>query len=118
VIFVIRTRRIPFWKSRPSALQLLATLLCAGVGATLPYVPPLARLFGFTPLPPGFLLIVLAMIAAYLTLAELGKARFFRPRFYGEPLAKRSPEHQRRVHRRAARWTRRRLPPRRPARRT
>jgi Mg2+-importing ATPase len=79
VIFVIRTRRVPFFKSRPSTTQLVATLSCAGAGAVIPYIPPVARLLGFTALPGSFLLIVLVFILAYLTLAEVGKARFFRP---------------------------------------
>lgn len=78
VIFVIRTRRVPFFRSRPSTMQLVATLSCASAGVLIPYVPPLARLFGFQALPVSFLAIVLVFILAYLTLAELGKAWFFR----------------------------------------
>ena len=55
VIFVIRTRRIPFFKSRPSPPLLAATLACAAVGVALPYIGPLARLLGFQPLPGWFL---------------------------------------------------------------
>ena len=111
VIFVIRTRRVPFFKSRPSTPQLIATLTCAGIGAVLPFVPPLAHLLGFTPLPAGFLLILLAMIAAYLTLAEIGKARFFRaPQPHETPLAIRPPERHRRIQRMASRWSRSELP--------
>jgi len=46
VIFVIRTRRVPFLRSRPSTTQLVATLSCAGAGVLIPYLPPVARLFG------------------------------------------------------------------------
>ena len=107
VIFVIRTRRVPFFKSRPSTTQLVATLSCAGIGVVLPYIPPLARLFHFEAMPASFLLIVVAFVAAYLTLAEIGKARFFRaPRPpVPEPLARTvSPQH-RRVQRMASRWS-------------
>ena len=107
VIFVIRTRRVPFFKSRPSTTQLIATLTCAGMGFVLPYIPPVAHLFGFEALPASFLLIVVAFVAAYLTLAEIGKARFFRaPRPpVVEPLARAvSPQH-RRVQRMASRWS-------------
>ncbi|MGZ5297059.1 MAG: magnesium-translocating P-type ATPase [Actinomycetota bacterium] len=111
VIFVIRTRRVPFFKSRPSTPQLIATLTCAGVGAVLPFIPPLAHLLGFTPLPAGFLLILLAMIAAYLILAEIGKARFFRvPRPHEAPLAIPPPERHRRIQRIASRWSSSELP--------
>ena len=40
VIFVIRTRRVPFFKSRPSRPLLTATLACAAFGVALPYIPP------------------------------------------------------------------------------
>jgi Mg2+-importing ATPase len=36
VIFVIRTRRVPFYKSRPSRPLLATTLACAAVGVALP----------------------------------------------------------------------------------
>ena len=43
VIFVIRTRRVPFFKSRPSRPLLIATLACAALGVAIPYIGPLAR---------------------------------------------------------------------------
>jgi P-type Mg2+ transporter len=104
VIFVIRTRRFPFWKSRPSLPLLLSTLACAGVGIALPY-SPLAHVLGFTPLPWTFMAILAAMVATYLTLAQLGVARFFRPIEGAPPLARRV-ERVRRIHRRATRWSR------------
>ncbi len=113
VIFVIRTRRVPFFRSRPSRTQLVATLACAGIGAVLPYVPPVAHVLKFTPPPASFLLILLAMIASYLTLAELGKARFFRaPHPRPQPLAVVLPERHRRIQRIASRWTSSELPQR------
>jgi len=107
VIFVIRTRRVPFFRSRPSTAQLIATLSCAGAGVVLPYVPPLARLLGFTPLPVSFLLILVGFVVVYLTLAELGKAYFFRtaPRGWPRLARLRSAEH-RRVQKIASRWSR------------
>ena len=106
VIFVIRTRRVPFFKSRPSRTQLVATCACAGAGVLIPYVGPLARLFGFTPLPASFLAIVVLFVAVYLTLAEMGKARFFRPEVDGgRPLARAHRPAHRRVHRLASRWS-------------
>ncbi|MGA9160536.1 MAG: magnesium-translocating P-type ATPase [Actinomycetota bacterium] len=99
VIFVIRTRRVPFLRSRPSTTQLVATLSCAGTGVLIPYVPPIARLFGFRPLPWTFLAIVVVFVVAYLTLAELGKAWFFR-----KPAPHRAPAvHFDRIHRRHVR---------------
>jgi Mg2+-importing ATPase len=109
VIFVIRTRRTPSWRSRPSRPLLLTTLACAAVGVVLPFTP-LAGLFGFTALPPEFLGILAGMVALYLALAELGKAWFYRPRIGTDPIARRRSRRLRRIERRAARWSHRRPP--------
>jgi Mg2+-importing ATPase len=106
VIFVIRTRRVPFFKSRPSNTQLVATLSCAGAGVLIPYLPPIARLLGFRPLPVSFLAIVLVFIVIYLTLAEIGKARFFRtPAPTLAPVAHPQIVHRRHVRKLVPRWS-------------
>ncbi len=112
VIFVIRTRRTPSWRSSPSRPLLLTTLACATVGVLLPF-SPLAGLFGFTALPPVFLGILAGMVAVYLALAELGKAWFYRPRTRTAPIARQRPGRLRRIERRAARWSHR-SPPKHP----
>jgi Mg2+-importing ATPase len=104
VIFVIRTKRVPFYRSRPSRPLLIATLACAGLGAALPFTP-LVRVFGFARLPATFLGILVLMIAAYLALVEVGKRRFFRAERPGEALAPRLPHHRRRIRRMATRWS-------------
>jgi Mg2+-importing ATPase len=107
VIFVIRTRRVPFLRSRPSTAQLIATLACAGAGVLIPYIPPVARLFGFTALPWTFLLIVALFVVAYLTLAELGKAWFFRgPTPTPPPAVHFDALRRRRVRKLVPRWSR------------
>jgi P-type Mg2+ transporter len=103
VIFIIRTRRVPFFKSRPSAPLLTATLACATVGVALPFIGPFARLFGFRPLPLTFLAVLAGMIITYLALAQLGVALFFKPQG-GRSLARALGRHERRVGRRASRW--------------
>ena len=103
VIFVIRTRRVPFLKSRPSAPLLTATLVCAALGVALPFIGPLARLFGFRPLPFWFLVTLAGMIVTYLALAQLGVALFFKPQG-GRALARALSRHERHVVRRASRW--------------
>jgi Mg2+-importing ATPase len=105
VIFVIRTRRVPFFRSRPSRPLLIASLATAGVGALLP-LSPFAHLLGFGHLPPLFYLAVVLMVAAYLTLAEVVKRRFFYVHGRARPLAVRTPPSERRVQRRAFRWSR------------
>jgi P-type Mg2+ transporter len=103
VIFVIRTRRVPFFKSRPSRPLLVATLTCATVGVAIPYIPPLARLFGFRPLPLAFLGVLAVMIVTYLALAQFGVALFFKPQG-GRMLARATSRQERRVARAASRW--------------
>jgi Mg2+-importing ATPase len=56
---------------------LLSALGIVAVGAALP-VSPFAHALGFTPLPVGFFLTLIVMVAAYLVLIELGKRWFFR----------------------------------------
>jgi Mg2+-importing ATPase len=107
VIFVIRTRRLPFFKSRPSRPLLIATLSCAAVGVALPFIGPIDRLLGFQALPLSFLAILVAMIVTYLGLAQLGVALFFKPHG-GRSLARALSPSERRIARRAARWTHRR----------
>src|SRR6266571_5023527 len=102
VIFVIRTRRIPFFRSRPSRPLLLASLGCVTLGAVLPFTP-LAEPLGFEALPAAFFVVLVLMVAAYLTLVEYGKSWFFRHQ--PTPVRLRRPSRERRVHRRAARWS-------------
>ena len=102
VIFAIRTRRVPFFRSRPSDPLAIATLVCVTLGALLPF-SPLAHVLGFTSLPIGFFGFLLAMLVIYLALIELGKRRFYRVASSGRPVA--HPRPRRRVHHRASRWT-------------
>jgi Mg2+-importing ATPase len=78
VIYVIRTRRIPFLKSRPSKSMLLVPTGMALIGAILPWTG-LAHLLGFTPLPAKFFLILFGMVVVYLLLCEVAKTFFYRP---------------------------------------
>jgi len=104
VIFVIRTRRVPFFRSRPSMPMALAAFGVATVGAVLPYTG-LAHLLGFRPLPGAFFLALAGIVVCYLVLIEVGKYWFYR--FYHAAAAP-APRHRRpghRVRRRAARFT-------------
>jgi P-type Mg2+ transporter len=104
VIFVIRTRRVPFFKSRPSRPLLVATLGCAALGVAIPYIGPVARLMGFRTLPISFLLVLAGMIVTYLALAQAGVAFFFRGPGGGPSLAKSVARRERRIGRTASRW--------------
>jgi Mg2+-importing ATPase len=90
VIFAIRTRRVPFFRSHPSLPLTLAALGIVAVGTVLP-ATPLARTLGFQPLPGAFFAALAGMVVAYLVLIEIGKRIFYRagaaaparPRRYG-----------------------------------
>lgn len=104
VIFAIRTRRVPFFHSRPSTPLTVATLSCVAVGVWLPF-SPFAHVLGFTALPAGFLAALAAMIIVYLILIELGKRRFYQVRVTGPPIARRHPEREHWIRHRATRWS-------------
>lgn len=76
VIFLIRTHRIPFFRSMAGAPLIGATLGAVAVGIALPFTP-VAPLLGFRPLPPGFFEALALMIVMYLGLIELTKRLFF-----------------------------------------
>lgn len=106
VLFVIRTRRSPFWASHPSRPVLASTLACAAIAVTFPY-GPLAGTFGFTELSVTLLASIVLLAAAYLALVELTKRWFYRhlpePT---TPLAIAHSHSRRRTERRASRFTR------------
>ena len=77
VIFAIRTRRVPFFRSHPSLPLALAALAVVAVGAVLP-ATPLAHTLGFQPLPAAFFAALAGMVAGYLALIEVGKRIFYR----------------------------------------
>lgn len=103
IVFVIRTRRIPFMRSRPSAPVLATTVTMAAIGAALPFTP-LANSLGFTPLPASFFAILAGLIVGYLAIVEFAKGRFYAASHLGEPVGARH-KHDRHVHRRAARFS-------------
>jgi Mg2+-importing ATPase len=104
VIFVIRTRRVPFWRSRPGRLLTVAVLAVVAVGAYLPY-SPVAHTLGFRPLPASFFAVLVAMVAIYLLLVEQVKRWFYRWPGPGTRIGRR-PRGARRINRRAARFSR------------
>jgi len=102
VIFAIRTRRVPFFRSRASKPLTITTLIAVAVGAYLPY-SPLAHILGFRSLPAAFFAFLVGMIITYLGLIELGKLIFYRKLPHGVPLAQ--PHPQRSAYHRASRWS-------------
>jgi P-type Mg2+ transporter len=106
VIFAIRTRRVPFFRSHPSLPLALAALGVAAAGAVLP-ATPLARTLGFQPLPGAFFAALAGMVIAYLALIEAGKRIFYRAAATGPAAVPRPRRYARHHHlrRRAARFS-------------
>jgi Mg2+-importing ATPase len=103
-IFAIRTRRVPFFRSRPSRPLLASTLAVVAIGFALPFTP-LAHTLGFTRLPLGLVGVILAIIPTYLLALELGKRLFYRRLAAAPRLPTRRRPHEHRILRRAARWS-------------
>ena len=76
VIFIIRTAGRP-WRDRPSVALTASALIIVAIGILLPF-SPLGGYFGFTPLPPDFLLFLAVATATYLALVEVAKRRLMR----------------------------------------
>jgi len=74
VVFVIRTSRTPFWKSRPSLALVLGCLGILAVAVVIPYLK-VGKAIGFVPLPPGYFVVLLILAATYLGLVEVVKAK-------------------------------------------
>ncbi len=81
VIFVIRTRRTPFYKSKPSKLLILSSLCIVGFALILPFTP-VGELFHFVKPPPTFFPVLAGIIGTYLLLAEVVKKWFYKKYAY------------------------------------
>ncbi len=77
VIYIVRTKRIPFLQSSPHILLLLSTLLCVAIGWFMPFTG-LAKYFGFVQLDIRVLLSLVGIVVGYLVVVELAKRVFYR----------------------------------------
>nr|WP_243841671.1 magnesium-translocating P-type ATPase [Mycobacterium sp. DL592] len=104
IIFAIRTRRVPFFRSRASVPLTITSLTVVAVGVLIT-ISPLARPLGFTPLPLQFFGALAGFVVVYLVLVEFTKKWFYaeQTREAGKPQRTRGREH--RIHRRAARFS-------------
>ncbi len=77
VIYIIRTRQIPFIQSRPSRYLLFSTLgiVLLGVILTLPFI---GHFFGFSPLSIPIFLTIFGVVTVYLFTVEGVKQLFFK----------------------------------------
>jgi Mg2+-importing ATPase len=78
VIFVIRTRRVPFVTSRPGKWLALLTLSFVAFGTIMPFTI-LGGLLGFAQqLPAAYWMLMLLMVVTYLILVDAAKVFFYR----------------------------------------
>ncbi len=103
IVFVIRTRRVPFFRSRPSRPLLVSVFAVVIIGAVIPQ-SPLNSTLGFAPLPPAFFAVLVAFVIAYLACVEVAKYFFYKVHepMRAQPLRR---GHAHRVHRLAARFS-------------
>jgi len=77
VIYVIRTQKVPFWKSRPSR-YLIATTVGAVILGIILIQDGIGRFFDFNPLPIVAMLVIFVMVVVYLAIMEKVKQLFYR----------------------------------------
>jgi Mg2+-importing ATPase len=77
IALVVRTRR-PFYRSVPGRWLWLSTAIVSLVALTIPYLPVVSQVFGFVPLPPAVIGVLIAITALYVAAVELTKRSFFR----------------------------------------
>jgi P-type Mg2+ transporter len=75
IVLVIRTRK-PFFRSKPGKALCVATLLVVLGTVVVPY-SQLSRLFGFTPMPLEFVLVLVGILFLYIVTAEVVKNMFY-----------------------------------------
>ncbi|HEV7360506.1 MAG TPA: magnesium-translocating P-type ATPase, partial [Mycobacterium sp.] len=76
IIFAIRTRRVPFVRSRPGPVLTLAAFAVVVIGVALT-VSPLAHQLGFTTLPWLFFAALVVFTIVYLVIVEVTKTVFY-----------------------------------------
>lgn len=77
VIFVIRTRRIPFFTSRPGKWLAILTISAVVFGTIVPFTI-LGGALGFTALPVEYWGLLILMVVTYLLLVDAGKVFFYK----------------------------------------
>ncbi|PWB52630.1 MAG: magnesium-translocating P-type ATPase [Candidatus Methanoperedenaceae archaeon] len=76
IVLVIRTKK-SFFRSKPGKYLFRATLLIAVIALLLPFMP-IGKIFGFSPIPISFLLLMGLIVAFYIITAEMVKGIFYR----------------------------------------
>jgi Mg2+-importing ATPase len=77
VVLIIRTRKVPFYKSKPSKYLITMLLAVISFAIIVPYTP-VGAFFGFVPPPATFYLALAGILGAYAVLAETVKKWFYK----------------------------------------
>jgi len=80
IIHVIRTNKIPFIQSRPSAFLMVTSVAIMAFGVALPFTS-FGRYLGFTALPPLYWPYIAATLFCYVLLTQTVKAWLLRHRW-------------------------------------
>jgi Mg2+-importing ATPase len=86
VVLVLRTRG-PAFRSKPSHMLLWSTIVMSVIALAIPFLGPLASVFGFVPLSALQMGTVLVIVAGYIAATEGAKAWFYKTRNTTQPLA-------------------------------
>jgi Mg2+-importing ATPase len=76
IIFAIRTKRVPFYKSRPSGLLVISSISVVLIGIAITLIPS-GGLFGFVPLTLPYFLFIGGLVVMYIIVVEIVKKWFY-----------------------------------------
>ena len=77
VIFIIRTKRVPFFRSKPGIFVTISAIAIVILAWIIPYTF-LGPLLSFQALPPVLILFILGIVGCYLIVAEISKYFFYK----------------------------------------
>lgn len=77
VIYIIRTKKIPFIKSWPGKIVLINTLLIVAIAWILPF-SPLGKIFNFETFSFNVILYITGIVLTYLVMTEIVKRVFYK----------------------------------------
>ena len=78
VLHALRTEKLPFIQSRPSAALMILTVAGIAAVSVLPYLPKVSEALGLVGLPMSFFGWLLALMLGYLVLISIVKALYVR----------------------------------------
>jgi Mg2+-importing ATPase len=82
IIFAIRTRKSPFWKSKPGKYVVVSSLAIIAIAIIIPFTAFGETYFLFIPPPPEFFVVLAGLVVAYLVFAEVVKRWFYKRNSY------------------------------------